>query len=585
MSRHPLLGVLALLLALTVIMTWPQALHLGTQVPGHDDPLLSIWRLAWIAHALPHDPRHLFDANIFYPHVRTLAYSDAMLFEGLLAAPFLWAGANPVLVYNLLFLAGIISSGAGMFVLVRYLTGNIDAALVSAAIFTLAPYRIEHFIHLELQWTVWMPLTIWAVHRAFDEGSRRFGALAGIFLWLQIISCVYYGAFLGVIVGALAVLLIMTQPRQAKRAIGPLCYGALLAAALTLPYAMPYIANTQEFGPRPAGEVADFSAAWGSYVSAPYQNWLWGWTAWKYGGNERHLFPGVAGVILAGLALAWRPRRMVWIYLVLALLAVELSLGLNGALYGWLYNHLFAFRGFRAPARFAILACCAMAVLAGFGFQYLQRLVSTRPARALLLPAVLIAIGLESGSSPLVLAAQPTAVPPIYRFLQAADRSVIIEFPVVDYNPAYMFWSTYHWHPLVNGYSGYTPGDVVDTMMLMRTFPDDESVARLRDLDVRYILIHQAFYKQGKYADLMELMARRPELIPSGRFRDWAGGDTQIFELRRADGSTPHLRAQRGLRHLARPGGAAKAAGLGDRDDILELPQGNRQRRQQVHRR
>jgi hypothetical protein len=36
-------------------LTWPQALHLGTRIPEHSDPLLSIWRLAWIAHAVPND--------------------------------------------------------------------------------------------------------------------------------------------------------------------------------------------------------------------------------------------------------------------------------------------------------------------------------------------------------------------------------------------------------------------------------------------------------------------------------------------------------------------------------------------------
>ena len=158
------------------MITWPMALHLTTRVPGHDDPLFSMWRLAWVAHALPHEPRHLFDANIFYPHLRTLAYSDAMLFEGLVAAPLLWARVNPVLVYNLMFFAGIVSSGAAMFVLVRYLTGDIGAALVAAAIFTLAPYRIEHYIHLELQWTMWMPLTLWALHRTFDERRRSASA-------------------------------------------------------------------------------------------------------------------------------------------------------------------------------------------------------------------------------------------------------------------------------------------------------------------------------------------------------------------------------------------------------------------------
>lgn len=544
MARHPLLGALALLAALTVIMTWPQALHIATRLPAHDDPLFSIWRLAWIAHALPADPWHLFDANIFYPHTRTLAYSDAMLFEGIVAAPFLWAGLNPVLVYNLMCFAGVVSSGAGMFVLVRYLTGDIGAALVSAVVFTLAPYRIEHFIHLELQWTVWMPLTIWALHRTIDEGTVKWGLLTGLFLWLQVISCVYYGAFLGLIVGALALLLLASHRHQARRAIGPLCLGAILAVVLTLPYARPYVANTYEFGPRPAGEVLTFSAQWDSYLVAPHQNWLWGWTAWTYDGNERHLFPGVAAFVLACVGLLRRPRKMVWIYAATAVLAVELSLGLNGALYTWLYDHIFAFRGFRAPARFAILAGCALAVLAGFGFQYLRRALSAKPARRYLLATVLIVLGVESGSSPLALLAQPTAVPPVYQFLNAAERSVIIEFPVRDYDTTFMFWSIYHWHRLVNGYSGYTPNDVVDTMALMKTFPDDESVARLAELDVRYVLIHRAFYKPHEYVDLMDRAARRPELISGGRYRDWVG-DTQIFELRQASGSAPAPRPQR----------------------------------------
>jgi hypothetical protein len=536
-ARYPAAGALALLTLLTVIITWPQTLHLATHVPAHVDPLFSIWRLGWIAHTLPTDPAHVFDANIFHPHPRTLAYSDAMLFEGLVAAPLLWAGVNQVLVYNVLFFAGIISSGLGMFVLVRYLTDDIRAALLSAAIFTLAPYRIEHFIHLELQWTVWMPLTLWALHRAFDSGSIRFGALAGFFLWLQIISCVYYGAFLGVIAGTLAVLLMAARPEAARRALAPLGCGALLAAALTLPYALPYIANTRALGPRPAAEVAMFSAEWGSYFSAPYQNWLWGWTAWGYTGNERHLFPGVTAVILALVGLASRPRKLAWIYLAVTVLAIELSLGLNGAFYRSLYDHVFAFRGFRAPARFAILATCTMSVLAGFGFQYLERSVANVPARKLLLATLLIAIGVESGSSPIALSPQSTDVPPVYHFLQTVGPGAIVEFPMGDYDPTYMFWSTHHWHPLVNGYSGYTPADIVETTALMESFPDEASMERLRDLGVRYILIHQAFYSPRAFASLMATLVRRSDLIPSGRYRDWVGGDTQIFEMRRDEAS------------------------------------------------
>ena len=57
------------------------------------------------------------------------------------------------------------------------------------------------------------------------------------------------------------------------------------------------------------------------------------------------------------------------------------ALGLNGTMYSWLYEHTFVFRGFRAPARFAILACCAASVLAGFGWLVTQRLCATAPLR------------------------------------------------------------------------------------------------------------------------------------------------------------------------------------------------------------
>jgi hypothetical protein len=302
---------------------------------------------------------------------------------------------------------------------------------------------------------------------------------------------------------------------------------------LTLPYALPYLAATRELGPRPSGEVLMFSADWGSYLAAPHQNWLWGWTAWGYGGNERHLFPGIASVLLAVAGLAWKPRRMVWIYAALTLLAVDLSLGLNSTLYRWLYEHTFVFRGFRAPARFAILACCAMSVMAGFGYTFLRRVIAASPARRALLTIVLVVVAVESGSSPLELTAQPTAIPPVYRFLRTVAPSVILELPARDYEPTYMFWSTYHWHWLVNGYSGYTPGDHLDNMTLMLTFPDDESVARLRELGARYVLVHQALYRPAEFSDLMSAIAERAELIPVGRYRDWLAGDTQIIELRK----------------------------------------------------
>ncbi len=60
-----------------------------------------MWRLGWFAHALASVSIHAVStANIYYPEPNTLAFSDAMVVEGLIASPLLWAGMRPVLVHN-----------------------------------------------------------------------------------------------------------------------------------------------------------------------------------------------------------------------------------------------------------------------------------------------------------------------------------------------------------------------------------------------------------------------------------------------------------------------------------------------------
>jgi hypothetical protein len=534
--RSPLVVAAAFLVALTILLTWPQVLYLGAKVANHGDPFLSMWRLQWLEHAFTGGAKHLFDGNIFYPHARTLAYSDATLIQGVLAAPWLWTGANPVLVYNILLLAGIASSGIGMFVLARHLTGSPDAALVSATVFTLVPYRVEHFMHLELQWTIWIPLTLWAVHRVFERGAIRDGILVGVFLTLQMLSSMYYGAFLGMMVTALVLLLAATEPHRVRAAVVPLGIAALMAGAVAMVYAQPYTENARSLGVRDPGDVARFSAHLSSYVTAPAQNWLWGWTSNRivFEGDELHLFPGLIAVVLAACALARKPRSMTWIYVAMTVVAAVLSLGMNAPVYAWLYEHVWVLGGFRAPARFSILACCSLAVLAGLGFSSLQERASQVRVRSALLIAVLVAVGIECGSMPMYLKDVPRAVPDVYKFLKTLDRSVVLELPE-ELSPYYMYWSTTHWDPLVNGFSGNMPPDYVETITLMQTFPDDEAIARLRRLDVRYVLVHQSFYTPKNYTALMLRVLRRSDLVSHGRFRDWVGW-TELLELKSTDG-------------------------------------------------
>ena len=519
----------ALAALLTVVLTWPQALHPGTRVVEHFDPFFSMWRLEWIAHALRTDPLHLFNANILYPVPRTLAYSDAALVQGLLGAPLLWAGVGPVLVYNLLLFVGIAGSGLGMFVLARALTGNASAALVGAAVFTLLPYRVAHAMHLELQWTMWLPLTLWAIHRAFEEGAWRFGALAGLLVALQMLSSVYYGVFLVITAVVMGVGLASTEPRRAVKGLATLAVGAIVALALTWPYALPYLDNARALGPR---DTAAFSARLLSYVTAPRGSWVWGWTSGRFPGDELHLAPSLVSVVLACVGLTWRPRRIPALYLVICALSVELSLGFNSYLFTWMSNHVPTLGDLRALARFSIIAFTAMSVLVAFGIDRLQQRMSSRRARNGLCAAAIVLVAIESSAAPIHLMEVQPNTPDVYRVLSSMGPGVVLELPVPQFDPWYEYWSAAHWNPLVNGYSGYISQSYSVTLDSLARFPDDRSVGRLKRLNVRYILVHRAFYEtRASYVDMLLRMGNRPDLVPLGQFKDWVD-DTAIFEMR-----------------------------------------------------
>lgn len=65
-APHLLVGLWMVLVA--AYATWPLALHASSHVAGNlGDPLEIAWRFALGAHAVVHQPLHLFDANMYFP--------------------------------------------------------------------------------------------------------------------------------------------------------------------------------------------------------------------------------------------------------------------------------------------------------------------------------------------------------------------------------------------------------------------------------------------------------------------------------------------------------------------------------------
>jgi len=530
-------GVLLIFAALTCALTYPQVRQMQSVSIDTADPLFSTWRLSWFAHQLPRDPRHLYDANIFYPEPRTLAYSDAMLVPSLMGAPMIWSGVHRLTAYNALLLSAFALSGAAMFLLVRSLTQHTGAALFAGFVFAFLPFRFTHYAHLELQMSQWMPLCLWSFHKCVKDGRMRDGLLTGFFLALQMLSSWYYGIFFATFLIPLGgAVLIAAGWQTARRALRPLIAGALLSVVLVAPFAVPYLKARQSLGERPLSEIEFYSATPQNYLGAHSRNALFGASTAQWGGQERELFQGVAVPLIALIGLC-PPLSGARIGYGLGLLvAFEASLGMHGFLYPWLHEHVLPYRGLRVPARMAMVVGLALAILSGYGVARIcARVRSRRDASLACLFLLLLAFA--EYRSVLVLQRIWSTPPPAYAALPAGRTTVLLNLPLVipdvALEPYYMYFSSFRWDKLVNGYSGFSPPSYMRLLNVMRTFPDDGAFEELRKRDVEFIIVHGAFYRLGAYTQLIEQLATRRELRLVGTYR-WEQRETRVYQMARS---------------------------------------------------
>ena len=112
-------------------------------------------------------------------------------------------------------------------------------------------------------------------------------------------------------------------------------------------------------------------------------------------------------------------------------------------------------------------------------------------------------------------------------------RGPVVEF-LFMYKPkdflnhtAYMYDSTAHWQPLVNGYSDVTPPEFPGLASTINDFPDAETFATMRRLGVRYVIWHMdAYDADGR----REIEARLVPYAPYLR-RVTAAQDVWLYEI------------------------------------------------------
>jgi hypothetical protein len=518
-----------------VALTYPVAFkmtHVGRVDNG--DGQFSIWNVAWVARTLVVDPLHVFDANIFYPHHDTLAYSENNLGAGFLAIPAYWTTHSPYAALNSAMLLAFILCATGTYYLVRYLTHDRAAAAIAAIGFAFCPYAFAHTAHIQLMMTAGLPFSLLAFHRLADRPTRGRGVVLGATMAAQAMFCGYYGVFVILIVGCAFAIMATTRGMWLDRSYWfAMIVAAATAILIVTPAFLPYVGLQRVAGfHRDLEAAASFSANWSDYFASSAYAHAWmlaylpPWTEATFPG----FVPSMAAVIGLVVVVRRRDREMLALYGGLAFLACWASFGPRAGLYAALYRLVPLFAWLRAPARFGLVVDLAVAVLAGVGVSALLRRLRRTTGVALALAAVTVcelAVPLRMPEAP--------PVDPVYRVLATLPRGPLIEMPFfypevgLFQHEKYMLASTAHWLPMVNGYSDYIPPDFYEHVMALATFPSRAGFDVMAPGQVRYAVFHMYGFNDANRHDV-EL--RLQEFAPYMRllFTD-AATNTRLYEI------------------------------------------------------
>jgi hypothetical protein len=531
-SRREFTLALLVGLGLIVVLTWPLVpglLHWGRIDSG--DGRYSIWNVGWIDHALLTDPRHLLDANIFYPHRGTLAYSELNLVAGVLGLPAFAITGSAIAAQNVAVVIGLLLAFLCTWALVRRLTGSAAAGLVSATAFTFCPFIQAHTAHIQLLMAFAIPLVLVAYHRFRARETMARAAALGAALAVAGLACAYYGIFAGLALGLVALLLGRFERRYG---IG-LLVAAGVTVAIVAPIFIPYLhARALVEAPTTNGTAAvqQYSATAADYLSSP--SFVHEHLPFLHAAAES-VFPGLVLLALAAIGVVEivqrgtaEERRVGLTYVALAAAAAWASFGPDAGLYRVLSAALPPMGLLRAPVRLGLVVVLALAVVAGFGARRLSK--GRTWMGAVLVP--LVAVELATLPWPLV---REGPVSEVYRVLAHLPRGGVVEFPFMyrrtDYlnHSRYMFNAIYHWQPLVNGYSDVIPPDFRAFAGPINAFPDPDSFALIRRLGVKYVIWHlepSAYDAESK----RKILARLPPYGSELKLLV-ADGDTRLYEV------------------------------------------------------
>lgn len=469
-------GVAAAYVAATLLFARPLVPELTTSIAAdYGDALFTAGVMRWVAeHLLAFGAgdwstwTSMWDTPIFTPERNTLAYSEHFIGQALQVLPLYAVADQPLLAFNLVFLATFALTGLAAHRLTYSLSGSHLGGAVAGMTCMFSDYRVIWSSHLHMLSVHWWLFALWGIDRVIATRSRWAWAGATAALVMLHLSSNYLMAFTAPFTAAFCVWSLARHGRLRERGAWAALAGAgAVAVAVVLPIVLRYLSTRADLGvERSLAEIAANAATVDTYRLA----WPW------LGPLLALSTAGVLAPDASGLGLSRRARMGL---LVMAVGAAVLSFGpivqmggltLPGP-YRLLVDYVPGFKGLRVVERFFVIALALSSVLAGLGAAWASRWkigvaaslvlagLAIRPAFAK--PFMMNREISASGLPPQPAYLRPGPTPPqIYRFARTLPRdAVLAEFPfgVLGYEILYTFFTLGHGHRTLNGYSGVLP--------------------------------------------------------------------------------------------------------------------------------
>ena len=483
------------------------------------DVNLIMWVLSWDWHALTTDPLSLYQANIFHPARDTLAGSEHLLGHVPIFGPAYALSGNPVFASQFNIWMCFALSGAAMYALMRHWGVGAAAALFAGLVYTFATVRLWYLAHFHLLAGYCFPLALVAIDRCLRDVRPVWALLFGILFLLQILSS-YYIAYISAfaLLGYGGGVLWARRGRVPLRAVIYLGAAVAVVLAVFAAISIPYI-RLAESGVIPEYTHGSIAAAgtgrWRAYLIRD----VWDESDGRFSAPRFYL--GWTIILLAIGALGWRRSaiaRIPWAAGGAVGIAVVCYLmgqgpGLAGDAFGlpyaWATQFVPGFSSMRVPQRFGLYVSFGVSCLAGLGFELIQRRLRLQWLGVIVIVAVVVwDFGWMFRRFGTLEQSVGEGLPPVYRHLETLPRGPLLELPMRGphaflfagsvYETRKMLSSTYHWFPLLNGHSGYTPPSYWVAVAVAQALPDRDALELLtRMTGLRYVLVHTDEFRRA----------------------------------------------------------------------------------------